>query len=134
MFNDEGYRNAVLARSERKRDEQQPAPNDGEWSLSSAEVNAIMTKRLTGQTAVPLTCVDLPKHYGAIVVLDGPETAAQIVADHHAVSRLVEVLYAILAEAEFVGDAKQPFSTWVAEKCRTALAATTTPPDAGEGR
>lgn len=34
---------------------------------------------------------------------------------------LVEALRDILREAEFVGDAKQPFSTWIAEKCRTAL-------------
>jgi len=32
-----------------------------------------------------------------------------------------EKLREILTEAEFVGDAKQPFSTWVAEKCRAAL-------------
>ena len=61
------------------------------------------------------------------------QNLAQIVSDHHAVPKLVEALRAILVEAEFVGDAKQPFSTWVAEKCRTALA-TTTQPDAGEGQ
>lgn len=35
--------------------------------------------------------------------------------------RLRQALREILAETEFVGDAKQPFSTWIAEKCRTAL-------------
>jgi len=51
-----------------------------------------VTKRLTGQKTVPLICIDIPKHYGAIVVLDGPETAAQIISDHNAVPRLVAAL------------------------------------------
>jgi hypothetical protein len=42
-------------------------------------------------------------------------------SDTEQVIRLREGLEAILTEAEFVGDAKQPFSTWVAERCRAAL-------------
>lgn len=38
------------------------------------------------------------------------------------VEALETTMRAMLAEAEFVGDAKAPFSTWVAEKCRAALA------------
>jgi predicted HD phosphohydrolase len=101
-----------------------------------------MTKRLTGQTAVPLTCIDLPKHHGAIVVLDGPETAAQIVADHHAVPRLVEAASAALEALRYLRDVDpqhwdyhvtpEVCTAW--DKLRAVLAATTTPPDAGEGR
>lgn len=39
-----------------------------------------------------------------------------------AIPKLVAVLTSILQEAEFVAEAKAPFSTWVAEKCRAALA------------
>lgn len=34
---------------------------------------------------------------------------------------LVTTLNEILKEAEFVGDAKEPFTTWVAEKVRAAI-------------
>lgn len=42
-------------------------------------------------------------------------------SDHEGRAR--EALRQILVESEFVGEAKAPFSTWVAEKCRAALSA-----------
>lgn len=54
------------------------------------------------------------------------QRAAQIVSDHKAAKSqalLVEALREILTESEFVGEAKAPFTTWIAEKVRAALKA-----------
>lgn len=67
----------------------QPAPASGEWSLSSEVVNVMVKQdRIRG----PLTCIDIPKHYGAIAVFAGAEVAARIVAEHNAVPKLVAAL------------------------------------------
>lgn len=87
-----------------------PAPETaGEWRLSSAEVNRLVTDSLTGVRTTPLTCIDTPKHYGAIVILAGPAVAAQIVADHHAAR-----VQAMLVEA--LRDEWEALRVWLSNK------------------
>lgn len=90
----------------------QPAPSGGEeWTLESEPIH--------GWTI----------HGNKRIIARGiyrEEDAREIIHNHQLaalVPGLVEALRDILREAEFVGDAKQPFSTWIAEKCRTALTA-----------
>jgi len=107
----------------------QPAPGaEGEWRLSEPMVNRAIADGIRGGaniTAIDVVYDARRKHYGQIVVFDNPELAAKIISDHTlaaSVPKLVDTLGDILREAEFVADAKAPFSTWVAEKCRAALA------------
>jgi len=178
MFNDKHYANAVLARSERLRQERNPthqtATQKGDQGMTTINpktslpwrqdrhrigvyVNGLFQQiaefdwsddaayalmaieRLSETQPAPETGEwRLFEHYrsargertrildsaGIVVVETQTEAEAnQIIADHAAVPRLVEALSELLNEAEFVGEAKQPFSTWVAEKCRAALTA-----------
>jgi len=77
----------------------QPAPETGgEWSLSSAMVNDIMYRDHFAASGKKPVCIDIPEgdtgrtHYAAVVVCTGREHAAQIVADHNAVMKLVAAL------------------------------------------
>ena len=125
----------------------QPAPAGGEWALSSAMTNDIIYRNNFGKDGMKPVCIDIPEvengrtHYAAVIVCTGKQTAAQIVAEHNAVVKLADtlrltrglLLNQVLCERSLCESCQTARQT-VLDAINFALTATTTQPDAGEGR